>query len=122
MKHKRNNPTEKFYSLKTENNDEKECALKFLRCDDKHPLHILNQEELKSFVKFAKKVESMPWRNIKTYSGLNYEELPHISKPSNIARDITLHSMRVTKKFRLIGYREEQFFYIVWFDKNHEEC
>ena len=35
-------------------------------------------------------------------------------------RDIILSSLRVTDKFRLIGYRQEEYFCIVWFDKNHE--
>ena len=37
----------------------------------------------------------------------------------NIEKDITLSSIRASEKFRLIGYRQEQYFYIVWFDRNH---
>ena len=38
----------------------------------------------------------------------------------SIEKDITLSSIRISKSFRLIGYRNEQYFYIVWFDRNHE--
>ena len=63
----------------------------------------------------------LKWRDIKTYPGLKFENLPNISKPDNIDKDITLNSMRVNQKFRISGYRQEEFFYVVWFDKNHEE-
>lgn len=112
----------KYYNLKKDNNDDKTCVLKFSQCDDKHPLYELNKEELKSFVNFAKKVEKMPWRTIKTYNGLKFELLESIVKPDSIDKDILLSSMRVSQKFRLIGYRQDEFFYIVWFDHNHEEC
>ena len=45
--------------------------------------------------------------------------LPQIEKPDSIEKDITLSSIRASEKFRLIGYRQEQYFYIVWFDRNH---
>lgn len=109
------------YTLNTSNADDKFCILKFSQCDDKHPLWDLNSQELRLFVYFAKKVEMLKWRDIKTYPGLKFENLPNISKPDNIDKDITLNSMRVNQKFRIIGYRQEEFFYVVWFDKNHEE-
>ena len=31
-----------------------------------------------------------------------------------------ISSLRVSQKFRLIGFREENAFNIIWFDKNHE--
>ena len=65
-------------------------------------------------------IETMPWRVIKTYIGFKYENITGIQKPDNIDKDITLSSFRISQSFRLIGYRNEQFFYIIWFDRNHE--
>ena len=31
-----------------------------------------------------------------------------------------MESLRVDGKFREIGYRDNEYFYIVWFDHNHE--
>ena len=115
---KRNNFAN-YYNLQKDNDDNKECILKFSSCDDKYPLYLLKKEELKAFVTFAKKVESMTWSNIKIHSGLKYEQLSNLEKPDNLGKDITLSSMRVTQKFRIIGYRQSNYFYIVWFDRNH---
>lgn len=117
-----NKKTNFDYKLCTNSNDDKRCVLKFSSCDDKYPLHFLNKEELKGFISYAKKIESLSWREIKTYSGLNFEALPELKKPDNLTPDITLFSMRVTQKFRIIGYRQDEFFYIVWFDRNHKTC
>lgn len=110
------------YSLKNNNTDDEKCILMFTQCDDKYPLWKLNSTELKEFISFAKKIESLPWRDIKTLSGLNFESLQNCKKPNSIDKDITLYSMRINQKFRIIGYRVDRFFYIVWFDKNHETC
>ena len=32
-----------------------------------------------------------------------------------------MESLRVDGKFRIEGYRDDEYFYIVWFDRNHEE-
>jgi hypothetical protein len=121
MKHKFGKNNNYFsYDLNFENNDDKYGVLKFSQCDEKFPLQELQKDELKSFVSFAKIFESLPWRRIKTYSGLKFENIPEINKPDTLEKDITLSSIRVTQKFRIIGYRQEQYFYIVWFDRNHQ--
>ena len=109
------------YKLK-QSEDDKCCVLKFSKCDDKHPLWNLNKRELKDFIKFCKKVENMPWKDIRSDTGLNYESLKGINKPLYLSEDITLHSMRLSQKSRIVGYREHEFFYIVWFDYNHKTC
>mgnify|MGYP000006403069 FL=1 len=120
MKYKFGNSNKEFdYSLNRENNDDKPGILKFSQCDEKYPLQELQKDELKSFISFAKTFESLPWRTIKTYKGFKFENIPQIEKPDSIEKDITLSSIRASEKFRLIGYRQEQYFYIVWFDRNH---
>lgn len=112
-----------FYELNKNNSDGENCCLKFSQCDDKkYQLYNLNKEELKSFIDYAKKVEKMPWREIFCSKGLNYEKLENIKLPDSIDKSITAYSMRASKKFRVIGYRIDCFFYIIWFDNNHETC
>lgn len=109
------------YQLKTSTDENEKCLLKFIMCDDKkYQIHNLNQRELKDFISFAKKVEQLEWKNIRSDKGLHYEAISNLCPPSHISKDITLHSMRASQKFRIIGYKESKFFYIVWFDKNHE--
>ena len=120
MKHKFGNGNKEFnYSLNRENNDDKTGILKFSQCDEKYPLQELQKDELKAFISFAKTFESLPWRTIKTYKGFKFGNIPQIEKPDSIEKDITLSSIRASEKFRLIGYRQEQYFYLVWFDRNH---
>lgn len=113
---------ENQYQLKTKGNDDKYCLLKFSKCDRKYPLQKLSSEDLKAFVKFAQKVENMSWESIKVHTGLNFEQLNNMGVPKNIPKDASICSMRLSKKSRIIGYREEEFFNIIWFDNNHKTC
>lgn len=117
---KKANIDKAYYDVPKTNNDDKTAVLKFSMCDDKYPLHDLSKDDLKEFISFAKLFEKLQWRVIKTHGGLKYEQISELRKPDAIEKDITLSSMRVSQKFRIIGYRQEEFFYIVWFDKNHE--
>ena len=119
MKHNFGQKNSFDYKLIRENNDDKTGILKFSQCDEKYPLYNLQKEELKEFISFAKKFERLPWRSIKTYKGFKFENIPEIPLPNNIEKDITLSSLRASEKFRIIGYRQEDYFYIVWFDRNH---
>lgn len=107
---------------RSESTDDKFCTLKFSMCDSKYPMHELNSNEIKEFVSFAKKIEKIQWKNIKQVPGLRYEVLHNFSKPDSISKDVTIRSMRLSQKFRVIGYREGEYFYIVWFDNKHETC
>ncbi len=79
-------------------------------CHDKYPMYILDSNDIKDFITFAKKVENEEWKDIKKDKGLRYEALENLKKPSNISKDITLYSMRLSKKSRIIGYRQDEFF------------
>lgn len=110
------------YKLKKTSCDDKKCLLKFSDCDKKYPMYKLSSNEIKEFVNYAKLVESLEWEKILIHTGLNYEMLRQLTPPSNISRDINLYSMRMSQKTRIIGYRQNEFFNIVWFDKNHDTC
>lgn len=117
-------PNNNNYKLKIRNtDDDKQCRLRFIDCHKNYPLQNLNKKELKSFIEFAKKVEKQTWRNIKFDDrSLNYEVLKNKKLPDNSNGYIYCESMRVSQKFRVIGYRNNEYFYIVWFDNNHKEC
>lgn len=122
MSNKFNDYKTNAYELKSLNDDYKFCLLRFSKCDDKYPMYKLKKEHLKGFISFAKKVEGLTWKNIKADTGLKYETLDGMSKPNNIPQDVTLTSMRMSQKARIIGYRQQEFYYIVWFDINHKTC
>lgn len=80
--------------------------------------------ELKQLVDCFKKIESLEWKDILGDEGLNFERNANIAiqLPKSLPKDVKLCSMRVNKKMRIYGYRAQEYFYIVWFDKGHEVC
>lgn len=81
-------------------------------------------KELTSLIECFKKIESLTWNEIFENEGLNWERNKNIAipLPENFPNDAKLCSMRVSKKMRIYGYRSEEYFCIIWFDKNHEVC
>ena len=113
-----NNP----YLLNTNKTDDDEiCVLVFANCHSKYPLEKLNAKDLKAFIDFCKKIEKMTWKQIKIDEGLNYETPKHfnVDMPASFPKDATAVSLRASKKFRIIGWREAKYLNLMWFDKNH---
>ncbi len=116
-------PVNNYKLKKAITDDDKQCRLRFIDCHKKYPLENLTKKELKAFINFAKKIEQLTWRSIKFEDkSLNYETLNSFNLPTNSNGYINAESMRVTEKFRIIGYRDNEYFYIVWFDSNHKTC
>ncbi len=107
---------------KKETDDDKQCRLRFASCDNKYPMEKLNSKEIKSFIIFAKKIENLTWKEIKfSDKSLNYEIIKNLKLPQNCNGITDATALRAGQKFRIIGYRNGEYFYIVWFDKNHKE-
>ena len=102
--------------------DDKICILVFANCHNKYPLDKLGSKELKVLLTFFKKIEKMTWKDIKIDEGLNYEtpKFFNVKMPDLFPKDATAISLRASKKFRIIGFREENYLNLMWFDKNHE--
>lgn len=116
-------PSNNYRLVNKSTDDDKQCRLRFIDCHKNYPLENLNKKELKGFINFAKKVEKLTWKSIKFEDrSLNYEQLKNKKLPTNSNGYINCESMRVNDKFRIIGYRDNEYFYIVWFDNNHKEC
>ena len=83
-----------------------------------------NGREFKLLIDCFQKIEKLSWKQIQSDPGLNFERNKNIALPlpSNFPPDANLCSIRVNQKMRLYGYRVREFFYIVWFDKNHLVC
>lgn len=108
------------YKLKQSSDDEN-CIFRFSSCDEnKYSLHDLKKAELKKLVKFIKKTEKMNWGTIRTHKGLKYETISSLTPPKYLSKDVTLKSMRVDEGYRVVGYKENEYFYIVWIDPNHK--
>lgn len=115
------------YQLKNSgtSSENEKCVIRISMCDDKKfQLHKLNANELKDFTNYVKQIENMTWSDIKTHGGLRFKALSNIEYkiPNNVPNDITICSMRLSQKFRVLGFRENAYFFVIWFDNKHETC
>lgn len=110
----------KLNSNKTD--DDCICHLKFEFCHNKYPIEKLSSKDLKSMLSYFQKVENMTWKEIKVDHSLNYEVPKKFNHDMSnyVPQDATASSMRATGKFRIIGWRQANYYNILWFDKNHE--
>ena len=104
-----------------------ECTgrIAFSNVCDKHCLLCdWTKKELKALIDCFKKIESLCWKDIRNDRGLNYETIKHaaIRRPSSLPPDATFKSLRVSDDHRLYGYRAQDIFNIIWFDRNHIAC
>ncbi|WYP28464.1 hypothetical protein NSQ54_10310 [Alkalihalobacillus sp. FSL W8-0930] len=82
--------------------------------------------ELAELIECFRKLESQSWTNIMKQSkrGLGYCKVDpktfSKSLPEYISPEHTIIELRVNKKARLFGYRWENVFHIIWFDRNHD--
>lgn len=111
--------------LFNENYDERYGRLAFSAVShNRCPISEWQGEELIQLIEAFKKFESIKWQDIFNDPGLKWERNSHIAfkKPNGLPEDIKICSFRVNGKMRLYGYRAQHYFYIVWFDRNHEVC
>ena len=111
--------------LRTEDWDKQNGRVAFYyACGKNCQLSDWHNTELKELIRCFKKIENLTWNDIKTHNGLNYEPISSlaIEPPANIPPDASFSSLRVSKESRLYGFRLEDTFYIIWFDKNHIVC
>jgi hypothetical protein len=93
-------------------------------CDNRCCLSDWQGQELKLLIDSFKKVEKLTWQEIFVDQGLKWERNKNIAipLPNQLPKDTKLCSFRVNQKMRIYGYRAQELFYIVWFDKNHIVC
>lgn len=104
--------------------DEKAKLIFSKACETHCQLSEWHRDELNALINCFKKLESMQWKDIKKDSGFDYETVKYIclQRPKTLPPDASLDSLRVSGKSRLYGYRTQEFFNIIWFDKNHIVC
>jgi len=93
-------------------------------CSNNCLLKDWQKNELQSLMSSFKKIEGMQWKEIKKDQGLDYETITtfNVKLPDSFPPDVGLKSLRVDQKRRLYGYRVQDTFYIIWFDKDHIVC
>ena len=79
---------------------------------------------------------SMTWTEIKRQTHDGGKSKNHMLDPDSISAEVmerikergleeysdAIFSFALQNKIRIVGYRENQFFYVLWYDPNHEIC
>ena len=93
------------------------CNKRFAVCD-------LERNEFRILHKQLQLMSLMDWRTIKDHPGLEYgpanESCIRAPRPRSVPDDCSIDYFRVNDKFRVYGYRAQNLFYPIWFDRNHE--
>jgi len=86
------------------------------------PIHEWQGRELTDLVDCFIKVERMTWSQVKTSDGLGYKIVENPPRCAKLPPDNTLHEMKVDQRKRIMGYRAEEEFCLIWFDREHDVC
>lgn len=80
--------------------------------------------ELIDLIKMFKTMESLTWNQVHSHKGLEYKQInnPKYPLPKTVSPDITICEVRACQKKRVFGYRIDNVFCVIWFDRNHEVC
>jgi len=91
------------------------CANHFQLSDWQH-------DELKGLISKLRELSGKRWVEIKSLKGFKPVDPATFSKqlPQNVPQDATIFECRTSGKARLFGYRINNIFHIVWFDRNHQ--
>ena len=105
--------------------DSAKAVFSFEHCCDKHyTVRDLVAGEFKALHKQLQLMSRMDWRTIRAHRGLEYspanESCIRVPKPQSVPDDCSIDYFRVNQKFRVYGYRAQNLFYFIWFDRNHE--
>ncbi|APU60257.1 MAG6450 family protein [Clostridium botulinum] len=83
-----------------------------------------NKKEIDDLFKCFKTIESLTWNQLRKHPGLQYKAInnpPDIAK-LNVSEDVTICEIRVCKVKRIHGFRSDNVFCVLWFDREHEVC
>jgi hypothetical protein len=76
----------------------------------------LEKSELIAMVKALKKLSGMKWKEVYEDNGLKWEKI----KSKKGLKNEVLHSFRITKKFRAIAIRQDDFLRILSLHEDHD--
>ncbi len=102
--------------------------VEFYYLDDKYswsPFKLDNKNIIKDILEKLKNFEKMKWKDI---SGKNHHYLDYLSLSKKAKKELEridvqeVFSFRLSGRNRLIGIRENECFYIIWWDSDHSFC
>lgn len=92
------------------------------------------QRDLKDFSHLNELLSKTTWKEMIQNCSKNYgmkkglgstvirDTNIHEKLPKNISKDCTLIELRVNEKSRIIGFRNNEIYFLIWLDRNHDLC
>lgn len=116
---------EAFETNLIQNTDDMTPTFSFKSCSNNNfKLSEWQPREIDQLIEVFKRLESCTWKEIRRNKGFGYTVVDPESfsceLPEFISPDITIIELRVSKRARLFGFRSNNVFNIIWFDRNHE--
>ncbi|TNJ64552.1 hypothetical protein FE784_19945 [Paenibacillus hemerocallicola] len=100
-----------------------ETNLSFDHLDENFSFGILNYEEKRQFISTFKMFSEMSWDDILNHDGLDYK--PYTPSGQSWFENTPFHNTKIYKfrtsqKLRCFGFREEDIFYVLRFERDHK--
>jgi hypothetical protein len=109
-------------------------SFEYVAPGDEYCLSDAEVADVKQAISCFKRLTSMTWLQVlatasKTpgdKNGLHWttyaDSALKKARPTNISQDLTIAGIRAGEKFRIFGFRSSAYFYVLWFDTEHEIC
>ncbi len=128
---KEKNIPDRIISQVAVNADNEKPSFRFTYADkNRWTLSDWTATEIKDLIEGLKKIEKYTWGQIKSHGSKNRGQsvgtgYKLINDPPPLPlelqnKDIT--EMRIDRKKRILGFRVNSVYYIVWFDRDHSVC
>ncbi|MBU3205110.1 hypothetical protein [Clostridium algidicarnis] len=80
--------------------------------------------ELTGLLECFKTMGNLTWSQVKSHSGLRYKPIDSYPSVGRLKTpyDMTVCEVRVCGKKRVLGFREGNIFFLLWFDRGHLIC
>lgn len=99
--------------------------LSFSLLEQDYGFQTLEKDEIRAFLSTFESFNKMTWDDIGRSDGLQYKPYTPSSKEENwfrnsLYRDKAICKFRTSRKYRCFGYRENDVFYILRYERDHE--
>lgn len=99
--------------------------ISFSLLEEEYGFKILDQDEIKTFFSSFVAFSQMTWEAISRSDGLQFKQYSPNSKQNDWFRNSphqekTIYKFRTSRRYRCFGYRENDIFYALRFEKDHE--
>jgi hypothetical protein len=96
-----------------------------IRAGGAYCLSECQRDQVKEAIDAMRQLTSLAWTGISAHGGLRLKWLPEsglvgVTRPEWLSEEVRIAEVRASDRFRILGYRDNDDFVILWFDPDHE--